>query len=359
MNFSTLISIPALAERYRKVKKYFHLRESAYDVTSLCQLRCEGCYYFSSLNSTTRDEKDPDVWTGFMIHEKERGINYVNLAGAEPSLAQKVLRACYHVIPLGTVFTNGLRAIEADIGYRIHISVWGDTAGDSEYRRYANGELGPDCLSKQLKNYKGDPRALFVYTFNERNVSQVDSVVRAIQDAGHRVTFNVFSAPEQYGAALGPRESLPAIREAMLRCMDRYPTTVVYSRYTAEVHTNKVALRQLFGCPYPRVVPADRLRIGLGASFRSYRSDLTHSQKEDCCVPATDCQYCRHYAAGSAIVTHSLDSHVESERLFRGWLDYVDTYLAVWVRGYERSPDLYSDDVVQLMSHQLRRTAID
>ena len=30
---------PELAERYRKVRKYFFLKESAYDVTSACQLR--------------------------------------------------------------------------------------------------------------------------------------------------------------------------------------------------------------------------------------------------------------------------------------------------------------------------------
>ena len=45
MGFTEYLQIPELAQRYRKVKQYFFLK-SAYDVTSVCQLRCDGCYYF-------------------------------------------------------------------------------------------------------------------------------------------------------------------------------------------------------------------------------------------------------------------------------------------------------------------------
>src|SRR6266576_3305367 len=46
MSLSAFLQVPELQERYNKLKKYFFLRESAYDVTSTCQLRCDGCYYF-------------------------------------------------------------------------------------------------------------------------------------------------------------------------------------------------------------------------------------------------------------------------------------------------------------------------
>jgi hypothetical protein len=49
-----------------------------------------------------------------------------------------------------------------------------------------------------------------------------------------------------------------------------------------------------------------------------------------------------YYAAGSAIVTASLAQHVKSAELFRGWLDYVDTYLAIWILGYRKGRDLYT-----------------
>jgi hypothetical protein len=80
--------------------------------------------------------------------------------------------------------------------------------------------------------------------------------------------------------------------------------------------------------------------IGLGRSFRQYRSDLSWDRSVACCVPDTDCEDCRHYAAGSAVVTARLHRHVTDPDTFRSWLDYVDTYLAVWVMDYEKGKNL-------------------
>jgi hypothetical protein len=57
-------------------------------------------------------------------------------------------------------------------------------------------------------------------------------------------------------------------------------------------------------------------------------------------VPDTDCIDCRHYASGSAIVTARLYRHVNNLETFKAWLDYVDTYLAVWVMGYQKGKNL-------------------
>ena len=79
---------------------------------------------------------------------------------------------------------------------------------------------------------------------------------------------------------------------------------------------------------------------GLGRSFRQYRTDLTWNRDAACCVPDTDCDDCRHYAAGSAVVTARLFRHACDPQTFQSWLDYVDTYLAVWVNGYEKGDNL-------------------
>ena len=111
MSLSSLLAIPELEARYKKVKKFFYLREAAYDVTSVCQLRCDGCYYFEGEKYKVIDNRDPLAWRQLLQSERERGITYVNLAGAEPSMVPEILRACYQTIPLGTVFTNGLERI--------------------------------------------------------------------------------------------------------------------------------------------------------------------------------------------------------------------------------------------------------
>lgn len=345
MGFTEYLQNPELAARYQKVKRYFFIRESAYDVTSACQLRCDGCYYFQGDKYQTRDNRSPEAWREFLLQEKERGINYVNLAGAEPAFAPKVLAACYEVIPLGNIFSNGLRKIDTSIRYRIHLSVWGDDTGDPKYRKYANGKPGPYCLPIQLDNYRGDDRVVFVYTFNHDNLHQVDEVLRRVAGEGHQITFNVFSVPEAEAgtSTLQLGDSLRRTRDKMVEALHAYPDTVLYSEYNAKVHTDEKSLYHLFGCPYPRArIAAGLPGVGIGKTFRSYRTDLTHVPESDCCIPDTDCANCRHYAAGSAIVSSRLSAHVETEEQFRGWLDYVDTYLAVWILGYRKDPNLFS-----------------
>jgi organic radical activating enzyme len=343
MSFVEYLEKPELAERYNKVRRHFYLRESAYDVTSACQLRCEGCYYFQGDKYTMTDQKDPQEWHAFFQREKARGITYVVLAGAEPALVPKILQACYDAIPLGSIASNGLRRISPDVGYRLHLSVWGDSTGDPIYRRYAGGRPGPNCLPMQLQNYKDDKRVVFVYTFNHHNTNELDEVLERVSDAGHRLSFNVFSQPRETTSPLKLQEMLDRTREKMVEALEKYPDTVIYSYYNAEVHTDARSLHQLFGCPYPRAAMAEgSVPTGLSKSFRSYRTDLSHKEESDCCVPDTDCADCRHYAAGSAIVSSRFALHVDSERKFRGWLDYVDAYLATWLIDYRRGPNLYT-----------------
>jgi MoaA/NifB/PqqE/SkfB family radical SAM enzyme len=292
MSLTTHLQDPELAERYKKVKKFFFLRESAYDVTSACQLRCDGCYYFEGDKFKVTDSKDPHAWRALLQSERERGITYVNLAGAEPSLVPQVLRACYETIPLGTVFTNGLKPVDPDIRYRLHVSVWGDATGDPQYRRYAGGRPGPYCLPVQLRNYKADERVIFVYTFNSENVGQVDEVLKLVRDQGHQITFNVFSVPEGNRSGLKAKKELGRIRDKMLEAIESYPDTVIYSRYNAQVHTRAASLRAQFGCPYPRAAVQAAKQFGITGTFRNYRADLSYSA-QSCCIPETDCAECR------------------------------------------------------------------
>ncbi|MCP4196082.1 MAG: radical SAM protein [Proteobacteria bacterium] len=333
VTFKQILSNPEINARWLKVKDYFFLRESTYDMTSRCNLRCEGCYYFEGDKQNTIDERNPDKWRTLLEAEKKRGITFVVLAGAEPGLVPELCKACYDVIPLGCIASNGMKPFPADIGYKIHVSVWGDDTESEKYR-------GRPCLEQQLKAFKDDARAVFVYTFTKRNIDQVDAVVDRIADNGGKVTFNVFSPPIGYNGELAlDTESFHRAREKMLRMLEMHSEPILFSKYSAEVHTDpEKSLHRRFKCPYPRCNPDTKL--GLGRSFRQYRTDLTWDRAAACCVPDTNCDDCRHYAAGSAVVTARMAQHVDSETSFRKWLDYVDTYLAIWVQGYKKGDSL-------------------
>ena len=331
--FSDILADPVIRERFEKVRRYFFLRESTYDMTSRCNVRCEGCYYFNGDKQFTTDNPNPDDWKKLFLAEKERGVTFVVLAGAEPSLVPELCRACYQTIDLGAIATNGIKAMPEDIGYRLHISVWGNDQTSAEIRKAEN------MLSRQIANYQDDPRAIFVYTFTPVNIDEARQVTRMLADNGQTITFNMFSSPVGYkGPLRHTPETLARTRDTMTALLEEFPETVIYSHYNIVAHTHALGLHDVYGCSYPRMNPSSA--VGLGRSFRQYRTDLAWDRDAACCVPDTDCADCRHYAAGSAVVTARMYRHADSPEHFKAWLDYVDTYLAVWIMGYEKGKNL-------------------
>ena len=336
--FSELLAQPEVRQRWEKIRKYFFLRESTYDMSNRCNLRCDGCYYYEGEKQFAVENGSVEAWQHLMRDEKKRGITYVVLAGAEPSLVPELLEVCFQEIPLGSIATNGLKKIPESVGYKIHISVWGNDETSLRVRK------AKDLLIKQVDNYRDDPRAVFVYTFTRDNIDEVHEVARRLVADDCRLTFNVFSSPVGYAGPLRhDGESLKRVQAAMMALLERYPQNVLFSVYNAVAHTHKSSLHDLYTCLYPRQNRSQDL--GLGRSFRQYRTDLKWDRSAACCVPDTDCADCRHYASGSAVVTARLYRHAHESATFKSWLDYVDTYLAVWVMGYPKGKNLCTEPV--------------
>ena len=331
--FAQILADPGTRARWEKVRKFFFLRESTYDMTNRCNIKCEGCYYYEGDKQFARENREPDAWRKLMQAEKARGITYVVLAGAEPSLVPELCEVCFEEMPLGAIATNGLRLIPAAINYKIHVSVWGNDATSLRVRKAKN------MLDRQIENYRTDPRAVFVYTFTRDNIDQSHEVAEVLAKHGCRLTFNMFSGPVGYQGPLShTSSSLAQTRRTMVDLLNRYPDHVLFSHYNAVAHTHHKGLHDLYSCSYPRMNSSTD--IGLGRSFRQYRANLAWDRSVACCVPDTACEACRHYAAGSAVVTARLFRHATDPDTFRSWLDYVDTYLAVWVMSYAKGDNL-------------------
>jgi uncharacterized Fe-S cluster-containing radical SAM superfamily protein len=266
--FSDLVADPQIGDRWEKVRKYFFLRESTYDMTNRCNIRCEGCYYYVGEKQFAGENRDPEAWRGLMQGEKSRGITYVVLAGAEPSLVPELCEVCYQVIPLGAIASNGIKRMPRSVDYKIHISVWGNDETSFKVRSAKN------MLLKQIDNYKGDPRAVFVYTFTRENIDEIHEVMDLLAEHECRITFNMFSAPVGYtGTLRHTEESLLHTRETIMKLISSHSENVLFSPYNVVAHTHSHGLHDLFACSYPRMNPSTD--IGLGRSFRQYRTDLT------------------------------------------------------------------------------------
>jgi MoaA/NifB/PqqE/SkfB family radical SAM enzyme len=89
-------------ERYRKISS-LNIRSSIYDVTNQCNLRCKGCFFFSSNeDQAAPEEMDADKWSQFVRRENERGVNLAILIGGEPTLFLDSTNNCRRIAqPMG------------------------------------------------------------------------------------------------------------------------------------------------------------------------------------------------------------------------------------------------------------------
>lgn len=289
------------------------IRMSNYDISNTCNLTCEGCLYFASETELPQETDQTDAdWEELFQREAERGVNFAYVAGAEPSLVPQRIRAAQRHIPNGVVFTNGTKRLPDDIRYRIHVSIWG-LGEDSAMLR------GADVTGKAMRNYAGDPRAVFTYTINALNIGDVVEAARLCHAHGITLTYSYFSATDSYNDFLSqdgdgpgreddyhrvgrqdfdPRhtpETLAAARAAIVEAMERFPDTVRYS-----LHYNDWISR-----PTNELWRFDENDIAidcgnrLSKQQRHYAADTSlHSGK--CCSPNIDCRDCRAYAMGMA-----------------------------------------------------------
>ena len=68
-SFADILRYPDIAERFRQVRSYFFLRESTYDMTSRCNVRCDGCYYYEGDKQNTQDNVDVEAWRNLFREE--------------------------------------------------------------------------------------------------------------------------------------------------------------------------------------------------------------------------------------------------------------------------------------------------
>lgn len=153
-------------------QEFLPFRPSQYDLTSVCNLTCEGCLFFSGDDYLGhKDVTDLQRIEAFFAGEGARGVRFGYFAGAEPSLAEDKLVIASRHIPYGAVFTNGIKRLSREIDYRVHVSIWGNPERSRELR-------GADIMAKQIRNYRNDPRAVFVFTLTARNLDDIPYIAQ-------------------------------------------------------------------------------------------------------------------------------------------------------------------------------------
>ena len=280
--------------RYKAISK-LNIRSSIYDVTNKCNLRCKGCFFFSSdEHKAAAEEMDIQKWETFIDQEKDRGVNLAILIGGEPTLYLDRVEAFYKRLPTFCA-TNGIIKIPRDRfpDMMLGISLWGDEADEKILR-------GKDTFSISSKNYEGDPNVYYLYTLTPKQIGKIEGNIRKIRDTGLKVHLQLLSNDEGVDGFSWQPEQLEAIRDEMDDMLDRYPDTLISSKYYHEIITTGKMLGRSFGwneCPSvtqpldTRDPQPKRL-----IEFIRWASDLNTMHR--CCTSETrDCSICKDGAA--------------------------------------------------------------
>ena len=314
-------------ERYKAISR-LNIRSSIYDVTNRCNLRCKGCFFFSSdEHKAAPEEEDPGKWEEFVERERQRGVNLAILIGGEPTLYLDRIEAFYKRLPTYCA-TNGLIRIPRDRfpGLMVGISVWGDEEDEKLLR-------GKDVFAVSSRNYAGDPDTYYLYTITPRQLGRTERVIRKIADAGLKVHMQLLSNDEGVNGFSWTPSQLAEIRVEMDEMLDRYPPTVISCRYYHEIITTGRMLGRPFcwgECPSVTEPLDNRApRPKRLIHFIRWAADLKTMHR--CCTSATrDCTTCKDGAAHMSWVMVNKRAHMRSARDLQNWIEIYEMFAKLY-----------------------------
>ena len=327
--FSDYLSDPFLGRLYRDVREAGPLRSISVDLTDVCNLRCQGCYFFAENMDHAAEPSDEMELDAFIVREKTRGTNFVTVVGGEPSLRLTRLKKIYDNFWMN-VATNGWIRIPRE-GFEnmpIGISVWGDTETDRRLR----GSASRDVFSRALANYRDDPRAFWYYTVTPGNADEIETVVRRCIDNGNYVLFNFYGDLEGLGGELDHRRGFERARLEIDRMIEAYPERILMTSYLNQVVSTGELYDQRWGYDVCTSVTADapvnQNRIANGnpvnRHFRAYNADLVTTRR--CCTGIDrDCGSCFDTWEHFSWIMINMRKHLDSREDFTNWL--TTTYM--------------------------------
>jgi MoaA/NifB/PqqE/SkfB family radical SAM enzyme len=314
-------------ERYKRIAS-LNIRSSIYDVTNRCNLRCKGCFFFSSgEHKAAREEMDIKKWENFIDREKARGVNLAILIGGEPTLCMDRVEAFYTRLP-SYCATNGLikidRAKFPDL--MVGISLWGGGEDEKILR-------GRDTFAISSKNYEGDTCTYYLYTITPRQVGKIEPVIKRIADVGLKVHLQLLSNDEGVDGFSWRKEELADLRREMDEVLDKYPRTVISSKYYHEVITAGKMMGRAFGWPEcPSVTEALDTRKPQPRRlihFVRWASDLQTVHR--CCTSATrDCSTCKDGAAHMSWIMVNKREHIRTTRDLQNWIEVYEMFAKLY-----------------------------
>ena len=315
---------PFLYRLYDDIKKAGPIKSISMDLTHVCNIRCQGCWFFAEEMDLYKSPKDEVLFDVFVEEEKARGTNCITVTGGEPSLMQNRIKTLYDNFHL-IIVSNGLRKIPYE-GFEqlpIAVSVWGDHETDRVLR--GSGKI--DVFARALKNYKDDPRVMWYNTTTPGNAHEIESVVSQCVENGNYMFFNFYGDISSLGGNYNHWDGFEKVRAEIKKMIDLYPERILMTSYMSQVISSGRLYNETWGHDVCCSVSVDneknRGRINNGKlfnpHFRAYNPDLKTTRR--CCVgDDRDCSNCFDTWAHMGWIMINLEQHLDSQQEFTNWL---------------------------------------
>ncbi len=334
--------------RYEAVKEISsNVRVSEYLITNACNIRCKGCWFFEyDFDKNTRDVTDREELRAFLRSERDRGINSSLIIGGEPTLYVKRLEVFGDEMKHNSISTNGLKKMPMSgfEDFAVLISLFGGGKLDDELRAIRpNGQAFTGLFETALKNYRGDPRAHFIYAVTEDGIDYIDETVRRIGDNGNTVSINFYS---KYGSNDPLRmEHGRRLLEELLRVREKYPSILASHPYYIRAMVTGRSHWGEFGydvCPSVSIDHPDNTeRIANGnpvlPGFNAWASDC---KTINFCCTSGHCADCRDSQAVMSWLMVSQLKFVRNPDLFKTWIEIAESYWHqfIWAHHLRNQP---------------------
>jgi len=280
---------------------------SFYEVSTRCNLFCEGCYYFEASEKLKSEDPDKSIldWSHFFQQEYKRKVSIGYFVGAETGLTQDRLLAAAPYFPYGNMGTNGTIRIHKDIPFRLVVSVW--AANDTDDIRLR----GASAFRKALKIHASDPRVLILYTVSAWNIDGISEIARMCSEAGLDLSFNFYSPTVTFLKKLGlgsanddlyfrrssmqdspclSDDDLSRAREVISQALDDFPETILYTHQFNDWVTQPGPIFEIDSNNL-----AENCHSRIRGRMRYYLTNLQQDERK-CCTPDVDCRTCRMYS---------------------------------------------------------------
>lgn len=157
-----------------------------YDITGICNARCQHCYFFK--NWDLSQEITDNQWKNIFENHHLFGIGSATLTGGEPALRPEVIRHADNTFETVLIVSNGIIKIPEDINRRIFISIDGEKEIHESIRRIKK-------FDQIIENIKNDKRVILSPTLHMLNFDQINNIVKIAREQNvFGVTFSLYTA---------------------------------------------------------------------------------------------------------------------------------------------------------------------